>query len=69
MDYPRFERIEGSQDRLHLAYNGGRVVELVLRTTELLMAAWPRREPRSSVAKRLMEGLVAWAAARQPSNT
>jgi hypothetical protein len=69
MDYPRFERVEGPQDRLHLAYNGGRMVELVLRTTDLLLAAWPRRKPLSNVAKRLMEGLVAGSPPRQPSKT
>ena len=66
MDYPRFERIEGPQDRLHLAYHGGRAVELVLRTADLLVAAWSRRKPQSSVPKQLMEALVAWAP-RQPS--
>lgn len=30
MDHPRFERIQGHRDSLHLAYHGGKVVELVL---------------------------------------
>jgi hypothetical protein len=68
MDYPRFERIEGPQDRLHLAYHGGRMVEPVLRTADLL-AAWLRRKPQSGVAKHLIEAFVAWSPPREPSKT
>jgi hypothetical protein len=67
MDYPRFERIEGSPDRLHLAYHGGRFVELVLRTADLIAAHW--RTLQSSRSRRPMEGLVAWPARRQPSQS
>jgi hypothetical protein len=69
MDYPRFERIEGPQDRRHLAYHGGRLVELVLRTADLVGAAWSRRTPRSSVPNCLMEALVASTPPRQPSKS
>ena len=31
MDYPRFDRIQGDRENLHLAYHGGAAVELVLR--------------------------------------
>jgi hypothetical protein len=34
MDYPRFERIQGHSDNLHLAYHGGRIVVLVLRLVD-----------------------------------
>ena len=69
MDYPRFERIEGSQDRLHLAYRGGRAVELVLKAADLIAASRASRKLQSSVPKRLVETLVAWAAPRQPSQS
>jgi len=69
MDHPRFERIEGPQDRLHLAHHGGRAVELVLRTADLLVAAWSRQKPQLSVPKRLMEALFVWAPPSQPSNS
>ena len=69
MDYPRFERIEGPQDRLHLAYHGGRAVELVLKAADLVAAGRPSRKLQSSVPKSLMEALVAWAAPREPSQS
>ena len=43
MDYPRFERIEGPQDRLHLAYHGGGAVELVLKIADLVAIGRRRR--------------------------
>ena len=64
-----FERIEGPQDRLHLAYHGGRAVELVLQTADLIVADRLRWKLQLSVPKHLMEALVAWAAPRQPSKS
>jgi len=42
MDYPRFEPVEETQDRLHLAYHGGRAVELVFNAIDLFIAGWPK---------------------------
>jgi hypothetical protein len=36
MDYPRFEPVEETQGRLHLAYHGGRAVELVFKSDRSL---------------------------------
>jgi hypothetical protein len=69
MDYPRFERIEGPQDRRHLSYHGGRLVELVLARADLIAKGRRRGKPRSAAPRRLMAILVAWEAARQPSNS
>ena len=44
MDHPRFEPVKEAeaQDRLHLAYHGGRAVELVFKAIDLLIAGWPK---------------------------
>lgn len=59
MDYPRFERIEAQHDRLHLAYHGGKAVELVLR----LVDVWLIRRPRAPVESTVL------AAARPEAQT
>ena len=51
MDYPRFERIEGPHDKLHLAYHGGRAVEAALETADLIVAGWPRRALESALRR------------------
>lgn len=34
MDHPRFDRIQGNRENLHLAYHGGAAVDLVLRLVD-----------------------------------
>jgi hypothetical protein len=68
MDYPRFERIEGPQDRLHLSYHGGRAVELVLALADLMASGWPRRGLQSAVKRRDGAAPGSPPASRQPAS-
>jgi hypothetical protein len=45
MDHPRFESIEGHRESVHLAYHGGRVVELVLRLVDRWLVKHARVQP------------------------
>ena len=68
MDYPRFERIEGPQDRLHLAYNGGRAVELVLKIADLVAVGRRRRKTLLDATRHGRSLFGAPAASPRPEN-
>jgi hypothetical protein len=68
MDYPRFERIEGPQDRLHLAYNGGRDVELVLKIADLIEVGRRRRTTLLAATRPESSLFGAPAASPRPEN-
>jgi len=42
-DHPRFERVIGEPDKAHLNYNGGRMVDCVLRLIDWWLMRPPRR--------------------------
>jgi hypothetical protein len=68
MDYPRFERIPGPPERRHLAYHGGRVVELVLGLADVIASGWPGRVLRSAVRRWGGAAFDGPPASRQPAS-
>jgi hypothetical protein len=55
VDHPRFERIRGRSDDLHLAYHGGTVVELVLRLVDRWLIKHTPARPAQTVQPSLGE--------------
>jgi hypothetical protein len=51
MDYPRFERVAGPQDKLHLSYHGGRAVEAAFKAADLIAGGWPRCALQSALRR------------------
>jgi hypothetical protein len=47
-DHPRFELVRGEPDRAHLNYNGGAVVDWVLRLIDWWLAVRKGDQPASS---------------------
>ena len=57
-DHPRFEPIRGAPDAAHLDYNGGRLVDAVLKLIDWWLAPRESAPPSARVTRAMAEGCV-----------